>query len=122
MVVTPHLKVPSSGSSSSMRILNRVVMAISFSATKAILSPRFTRKDTLSQHLHAVHGLGQALHRQDLLARLPVHGLKPTKGYRREEAGISSTVSLSSSLLPGGGLLGLGLVGGEPVDEVPAVP
>ena len=72
-MVVPHLKVPASGSSSSIKILNRVVVAISFSPTKAILSPLFTRKETLSSTFTAVHGLGEALHRQDLLARLPVH-------------------------------------------------
>ena len=47
-VVTPHLKLPSSGLISPIRIWNSVVMASSLSEINAILSPRRTMKDTLS--------------------------------------------------------------------------
>ena len=74
-MVVPHLKVPASGSSSSIKILNSVVVAISSSPTKAILSPLFTRKLTFRPSTVLV---------RPSTARISLPGsrsiLKPTKG------------------------------------------
>ena len=78
-MVVPHLKVPASGSSSSIKILNSVVVAISSSPTKAILSPLFTRKLTLSSTFRPSTVLVRPS-----TARISLPGsrsiLKPTKG------------------------------------------
>ena len=79
MVDTPHLTLPSSGSSSPMRILNRAVCASSFSPTKAILSPRFTEKYTLSSSFTPSTVTDTSL---TVSTSLPSSrsGWKPTKG------------------------------------------
>ena len=97
-VETPHLTVPSSGSSSPMRILNmRRSAATSFSPTKAILSAAVDGERDLVQQLHAVDGL----RRRPSTVRMSLPSSRSMRepdirdsGGRKQ--GISSTLSLSS--------------------------
>ena len=60
--------------------------------------------------------LGKALHRQNLLARLPVH-LEAHEGIAPGGGGHLLHRQLVQKLSPGGGLLGFGLISGEALDE-----
>ena len=68
------------------------------------------------QQLHAVHGDGYVLHGEDVLAQLPL-GLEAYEGIAAGGAGHFLHGQLVQELAAGGGLLGLGLVGGEALDE-----
>ena len=68
------------------------------------------------QHLAAVQRLGDALHRQDLLAALPLHG-KAHEGIPPGGGGHFLYRQLVQQLTAGRGLLAFGLVGGEALDE-----
>ena len=96
VTVWPHLTLPSSGSSSPMRILNIVVCASSFSPTKAILSFLPTMKETLSRSFTPSMVFDTSVTNRISLPTSRSRS-KPTNGYRREDAGISSTESLSRS-------------------------
>ena len=96
-MLIPHLNSPSSGSNSPIIILNNVVTANSFSLRKAILSPLFTRKVTLSKTLTpSIVLLMESAKKISLPGSLSIEKL--TNGYFREDAGISSIESLSISL------------------------
>ena len=69
------------------------------------------------QHLAAIHGLSEVLHGEDLLARLPIHG-EAHEGVAAGGHGDLLQADLLQELPPGGGLLALGLVGGEAGDEL----
>ena len=97
-MLTPHLIEPSSGWISSARICIMAVCAISFSPMNAILSPFATVKEmSLSTFTPSI----VLLMRSTVRTSLPISRsmVKPTYGYFLEEAGNSSTVSLSMSFL-----------------------
>ena len=97
-VETPHLMLPSSGSSSSASILKSIVMVCSDSPMKATLSVRLRVKETLFRSFTPSTVLDMPLTlRTSFPSSLSI--LKPMKGYFLDEAGISSTVSLSRSFL-----------------------
>ena len=79
MAVCPHFTLPSSGSHSPVRILNRAVWAFSLSPTKAILSPWPTMKDTLSNSFTPSTVLDTSVTNK---MSLPTSrsGVKPTQG------------------------------------------
>ena len=97
-MVTPHLNVPSSGSISSMRILNSVVFARGSLPTKATFCLGSMVKLTLSRTFLS-----------PIVFEIPVtvstslptlrSGLKSTYGKRLDDTGISSTFMLSRSFL-----------------------
>ena len=97
-VVTPHLKVPSSGSSSPTRILKSVVFASPSVPTKATFSRGFIVNETLSRTFLSPIVL---LIPVTVSSSLPTSrsGLNETKGKRRDETGISSILSSSRSFL-----------------------
>ena len=73
MVLTPHLTLPSSGSSSPMRILNRVVWAISLFAHKGNLVPLVhDERLTLSSTFTPSTVLDTSVDSENVLAQL--HG------------------------------------------------
>ena len=95
-MLSPHLKDPLSAISSSISILNNMVIDCSFFATKAILSFLRTVKFTLSRSLTPSTVFDNpSTVRISLPTSLSISN--PTKGYRLLDAGSSSTVSLSSS-------------------------
>ena len=97
-VETPHFIVPSSGSSSSASILKSIVIACSDSPMKATLSVRLRVKETLLRSFTPSTVLDMPLTlRTSFPSSLSI--LKPMKGYFLDDAGISSTVSLSRSFL-----------------------
>ncbi len=71
----------------------------------------------LVQKLHPVHGQGHVLDGEYVLAQLPV-GLEAHEGIPAGGAGHFLHGQLVQKLSAGGGLLGLGLVGGEPLNEL----
>ena len=95
---TPHFMLPSSGSSSSASILKRAVIACSDSPMKATLSVLERVKETLLRSFTPSTVLDTPLTLSTSFPRSRSI-LKPMKGYFLEEAGISSTVSLSRSFL-----------------------
>ena len=97
-MVTPHLKLPSSGSISPTRMRNSAVAPASLSPTKAILSPLRTVKVTLSSTFTPSTVLDRF---STVRMSLPASrsGSKPTKGYFRLEAGICSICMESSTFL-----------------------
>ena len=97
-VETPHLKLPESGVSSSIRILKSIVTARSSSEINAILSSRptvnltFLSISTPSAFLHISSTESTSLPSS-------LSGVNPIYGYFLLDAGISSTVIFSRSFL-----------------------
>ena len=69
------------------------------------------------QHLHAVDGLAQAVHGQNVLASLAL-GLEANEGILTGGRGNLLQLQAVQHLLTAGGLTALGLVGGEAADEL----
>ena len=97
-VETPHLKLPSSGCISPANICISAVWPASLSPTRAILSLRFMTKLTLSSTFTPSTVFeSPSTNRMSLPASRS--GEKPTKGYLRLDAGISSSVMESRIFL-----------------------
>ena len=117
VVVPPHLKVPASR----LHLLHQNL------EQSGIGNFIFAHKGNLVLFVHAeARRCSAPYRRRSFWKALPPSGFpcrprgsiaKPTKGYRREEAGISSTVSLFQQLFAGGGLPGFGFVGRKALDK-----
>ena len=95
-MVTPHRKVPSSGSISPARIWNRVVFARELLPTKASLSPFLTIRSRSLKTCTPSTVLPSPFTSR-MMSPHGRSGLNTTYGYLRDDTGMSSMVSFSRS-------------------------